>query len=261
MTDAAGDLVKVMPCDHCKFGLIVTGAGEREFASDLVRSLAQHAGCSFTVLRKIGQRSAVKDARRLKMVGRGTLIAKKDEVEIGLPARQFLRNRPCHFVLLLDDVEFARRDDLPAIFRRYREALDAMLGPQEQRRVAVHFFANMLEAYYFADSNAVNAAIGDTVLFADYEGDVEEIRHPKGRLKDLAQACNISFDERHDGAKIVPLLDLDHVLSRPETCEFLRSLFAWCVRQLEANCLVWDEVLGTRYQIPSGIQANLTRGQ
>lgn len=261
MIERPASLEYEMSCEHCKFGLIVTGAGEQEFAPTLFVSLVRRAGCDFRVLRKTGQRSAVKKTKRLKMVGQGTPIPERDEEEISIPVRLFLRNHPCRFVVLLDDVEFARRDDLPAIFQRYREALDVLLTQDERRRVAVHFFANMLEAYYFADSSAVNTALGNTVLAADYESDVETIRHPKGELKRLAQACGVSFDERRDGAEIVSCLNLDHILSRPETCAFLRSLFAWCVRQLEANCLVWDEMLGMRYQITSGVQANVTKNQ
>lgn len=36
------------------------------------------------------------------------------------PARRFLRNEPCHFLLLLDDAEAARRPFLHEVFRRYR---------------------------------------------------------------------------------------------------------------------------------------------
>jgi hypothetical protein len=48
-----------------------------------------------------------------------------------------------------------------------------------------YFLVNMLEAYYFAHSKAVNMAAGRIVLANDHEGDVETIPHPKNELKAL----------------------------------------------------------------------------
>jgi hypothetical protein len=191
------------------------------------------------------------------MVGRGQDILPKDEEEIGLEARRFLRQQPCHFVILIDDVEYARRPILTQVFARYRAVLDTMLLPEEKLRGAVHFFANMLEAYYFAHSQAVNDALGTTVLTADATGDVEQIQHPKNDLKRL----HPGFDEKSDGANIIAALDLDRILNTPATCAFLRSLFGWCVRQLQSNCPVYDLELHTRYQLQNGSQAQLTRAQ
>jgi hypothetical protein len=248
-------------CDHCRFGLIVTGKGERNFLRRLFSGLESHAGCSFRVLRKIAQRSAITETRRLRMVGRGNVILPKDAEEIGLTARRFLRNEPCNFVILLDDVEHDRRDQLPAIWQRYRTAIDTMLQPHERKRASVHFLANMLEAYYFADASAVNAALGATVLLGDRQEDVETIRHPKNELKDLARAAQTSFDEVADGGQIVSRMNVDRILARPDTCPFLRALFAWCVKQLIAACPIWDESLGIRFALGSGVQAELTRSQ
>ena len=139
------------------------------------------------------------------MTGRGGVILPKDELEIGLETAHFyLRNQGCHFIILVDDVEHARREQLPAIWQRYRTAMDTMLSPTERQRASVHFFANMLEAYYFADSTAVNAALGVPLLASDYDGDVEAIRHPKGDIESLAKAAGISFNEPRDGKKILP---------------------------------------------------------
>jgi hypothetical protein len=241
--------------------LIVTGVGEREFIPAMFRSLTAMAGCSFLVLRKIGQRSTIGPAKIQRMVGRGQTIPARDEEEIGLEARKYLYNQPCHFVIMLDDVEDARRYQIPGIFGRYRKALDTMLLPEDRVRASVHFFANMLEAYYFADISAVNDALGVPVLQEERTDDVETIRHPKNELKVLSKACGVTFDEKTDGAKIIAKLRLDHVLSNSGTCAFLRSLFAWCVRQLQANCPIWDDALTSCYQIPDGIMAELTNGQ
>lgn len=243
---------------HCIFGLIVTGKGEREFLPYLFRSLPLRANCSFRVIARIGQRNPItSEKRQLKMVGCGKTIPDRDQNEIGLPARGFLQNHPNRFLILIDDVEADRRPRIDQVFARYRLALDTMLGDGEKSRVAVHFLANMLEAYYLANSAAVNQALGTTVLDADHAGDVEEIPHPKNQLKGLFHG----FDEKDDGAKIVPLLDLDHVLNNPETCAFLRSLFGWCVGRLSESAEQWDPDLSVRYQLEQGIREPLTRDQ
>ncbi len=87
---------------------------------------------------------------------------------------------PCHFVILVDDLEHARREQAQQIFDRYRLALDTMLKDAQQSRVAVHFLVNMLKAYYFADAKAVNAVLDLDSPLEDHPGDVEMIRHPKG---------------------------------------------------------------------------------
>jgi hypothetical protein len=245
-------------CPHCVFGLIVTGKGERDFLPALFGRLTQKAGCSFKVIGFVGQRSPVTSpAKILLMAGTGKIIPNGDEEKIGLPARRFLRGKPGHFVILIDDVEEARRPVIARVFERYRKALDTMLQPAERQKAAVHFFANMLEAYYFAHSAAVSQALGTTVLRADYGGDVEVIGHPKGELKALFPG----FDERAQGALIVPLLDVEHILANPETCAYFRSLFGWCVRQLQANCQVWDPDVGQCFRLLGGIRERLTDNQ
>ena len=115
----------------------------------------------------------------------------------------------------------------------------------------------MLEAYYFADSAATNRALGQSVLAQDHDGDVEEIPHPKNELKRI----HPGFDERAHGALIVPGLDLDHVLDRPETCRFLRSLFGWCVERMSASCEVHDAELPSRFRLVDGQRAEPMRNQ
>ena len=204
-----------------RFGLIVTGKGEEAFLPSLFRSLAATGRCHFQVIRRIGQRSAITSKKRiLRMVGCGKVIPDRDANEIGLEARRFLAAEAT-FVILVDDLEADRRSETQAIFQRYRDVLDRMLGEQ-CHRAAVHFFVNMLEAYYFADADAINAVLGTTL--EDFEDDVETIRHPKNELKSQCP----SFDEIEHGKKIVAQLDVQHVLSRRETCASLRTLFGWC---------------------------------
>lgn len=181
------------------------------------------------------------------MVGRGETIPTKDDVEIGLPARRYLATKDS-FVVLVDDLEHDRTSQAEQVFQRYRDALDTML-PAQKHRASVHFFVNMLEAYYFADAAAVNDVLGTELV--DYDGDVESIRHPKGELRSLVSG----FDEVRDGEKIVTKLDVPHVLSNPETCASLRTLFGWCAKAIgrdrnETYCLdggVYNAV--TREQI------------
>jgi len=221
MSDANGNEWKFF-----KFGLIVTGKGEEAFLPDLFRSLAATGHCSFQVIRRIGQRSPITSPkRRLQMVGTGQLIPDKDAEEIGLPARRYLTSLAT-FVILVDDLEADRMSGAQAIFQRYRDALNQILG-ERRHRASVHFLVNMLEAYYFADANAINAVLGTNL--EDYEGDVETIPHPK---KDLKMLC-ANFDEIEHGKAIVAELNVQHVLSRPETCASLRTLFGWCSKAIE----------------------------
>ena len=95
-----------------------------------------------------------------------------------------------------------------------------MLGARAAR-AAVHFLVNMLEAYYFADANAVNDVLGTSV--EDFDGDVETIANPKAELKGVFPR----FNEKEHGSQIVRQLDVAHVLSRPDACASLRTMFIW----------------------------------
>ena len=90
----------------------------------------------------------------------------------------------------------------------------------------MHFLVNMLEAYFFADSRAVNSIL-DTDL-GDYEGDVETIRNPKGLMKRVCPG----FDVVEDGCRIIGSLSVPHVLSREDTCSSLRTMFAWIYKAI-----------------------------
>lgn len=242
------DLVDDQEWQFFRFGLIVTGRAEETFLPLLFRSIAASGRCSFTVIRRIGQRSPItSEKRKLRMVGSGKRIPDKDATDIGLPARNFLSS-DSSFVVLVDDLEAKRSDDIQGIFDRYRVALDKILGPNRTRRASVHFFVNMLEAYYFADSQAVNAVLGTEI--EDYEGDVETIRHPKNELRQLFRG----FDEIVHGHEIVDRLRMCHVLSRKETCASLRTTFAWL-------CRAMGEVAGETYRLSDGNYSTVTKSQ
>ena len=224
-----------------QFGLIVTGKGEEAFLPRVFRSISTAKGCSFEVIKRIGQRSPRTSKERIqRMLGSGKLIPQKDETDISLPARTYLSSEG-RFVILIDDLEPRRRETIQKVFDRYRSALDAMLRPDQIHRASVHFFVTMLEAYYFADAQAVNQVLG--VRIEDHEGDVEEIRNPKSKLKGLYPG----FHEIKHGRRIVDELRMDHVLSRKETCAALRTMFAWICKALgEPESETWRLLDGRR---------------
>lgn len=206
-----------------RVGLIVTGETEEQCLPDLFRALTAQGRCHFQVICRIGQRSPITSERRqLRMVGTGKTIPDSDASEIGLPARRFMESGgDC--VMLVDDLEFGRSAVAAEVFDRYRRALDTMLVADRAHKAAVHFLVNMLEAYYFADTEAVNRVLGTNL--EDFNGDVETIRNPKNELKTAYAA----FDEREHGPMIVRNLNVLHVLSRADSCASLRTMFAWAV--------------------------------
>lgn len=235
---------------HCyffKFGLLVTGKTEEEHIPKLFRTLMELRICSFEVIRKVEQLGVrTSQKKQLKMVGTGKDIPNKDAERIGFPARDYLED-PCTYVLLLDDLEHSRTDRAQQIFEKYRNVLDTILRDQKHR-ASVHFLVNMLEAYYFADPATVNAVL-ETQL-TDYEGDVETIRHPKGELKQIYSG----FNEKEHGGLILDRLNVEKVLSDPNTCASLRTLFAWCLKAL-------GQTPTDKYQLLSGKFSEITKAQ
>jgi hypothetical protein len=235
-----------------QIGLLVTGKGEREFLPEFLRGIAapgpEDSRCVLSVIRKIEQLNpiSVQSKQNLKMTGRGTHLPSRDE-EIGLAARGFLLANQNGFVVLVDDLEHARKELAPQVFGRYRQALDRVLGDIAWRASA-HFLVNMLEAYYFADPEAVNIVLG--LALADPGIDVETIRHPKNELKRLFPG----FDEVKHGKSLSRRIDLERVLVHPKRCGSLRSLVGWCTRAL-------GRPAGERFQLLDGVQFEVTCGQ
>ena len=231
-----------------RIALLVTGKGEEQFLPRLFRSLAAERHCSFIVGRRIPQlRPITSERRKQKIVGRGKSIPRLDQ-DIGISARRYLIEG-FHYVIVVDDLERDSRDQAEAVFQRYRTALDTILGPAGlSPRASIHLLVNMLEAYYFAHAAAVNAVLGTEL--ADFEGDVETIGHPKNDLKQI----HPGFDEIKDGRAILEQLDVPRVLSNPETCQWLRTLFGWCSRAIGRE---FSDV----YQLASGRYSEVTRSQ
>ena len=207
-----------------RFGLIVTGETERQHLSKLFKSLMGAGFCNFKVIRRVDQLGAITSAKRLEGLRNGKDLLDKDE-KIGVAVRRDLTTDGYDFILLIDDLEHNRRDQAQQIFDRYRTALDTVLNDLKHR-VAVHFLVYMLEAYYFADVKTTNTVLG--ISLSDCGDDVETIRNPKSDLRQMYP----SFDVINDGGRILAQIDIEHVLSRPDTCASLRTLFAWCVEAL-----------------------------
>lgn len=238
-------------CYFLHFGLIVTGVGERDHLPKLFNSLMATGICSFQVIGRTGQRSPLTSSKRkLELVGSGKIIPDKDAMEIGLPARRYLGASPCHHVVLIDDLEHDRRASAEEIFNRYRLALNTILTVAQRPRAAVHFLVNMLEAYYFADAAAVNQVLELHPPLEDYPDDVETIRNPKSELKQLYAG----FDEVRHGGTILDHLDVAHVLSRPDMCAWLRTLFAWCVKVLERVPVYETISMSGKYRLEDGVK-------
>ena len=190
--------------------------------------------------------TAVTSKKKIEVVGTKKAIPNKDAERIGFPARDYLQNS-CTYVVLLDDLEYNRTDQAQQIFDRYRNVLDTILL-DKKHRASVHFLVNMLEAYYFADAETVNAVLGTSLT--DYAGDVETIRHPKGELKQIYS----EFNEKEHGGRILDRLNVEKVLSDPNTCASLRTLFAWCLKTL-------GETPTDKYQLLSGKLSEITKAQ
>ncbi len=231
-----------------RIALVVTGRGEERFLPRLFRSLEAEGHCSFMVVHRIPQLRPTKQARSQdRKAGAARKFGGVDE-RLGLAVRNYLESG-YDYVILVDDLEHDFRDSVEAVYQRYRTALDTILAPKGlSHRASVHFLVNMLEAYYFAHADAINAVL-DTVL-GDHEGDVEEIRHPKNDLKKI----HPGFDEIEHGRAILESLDVPRVLSNPETCRSLRTLFGWCWRAIGRE---FDDV----YQLASGRYFEVTRPQ
>ena len=240
-------------CAYFHFGLIVTGETEEQHLPKLFKSLMGTGNCTFEVIRRVDQLGAITSEERLKALGNRKDIPSQ-EAKIGLAARRYLRIDDCHFVLLIDDLEYDRRDQAQQIFDRYRLALDTVLNGLKHR-ASVHFLVNMLEAYYFADVQAINAVL-ETSL-PDHGDDVETIRNPKSDLRAEYQG----FREIGDGGRILDQIDIERVLSRPDTCASLRTLFAWCVKVLETysdhDCTDFYDT----YKLHDGKLSEITRTQ
>lgn len=253
MTEQGSQSAEHPQCVYFHFGLIVTGETEEQHLPKLFKSLMATGICTFEVIRRVGQLDAITSEERLRALGNRKDIPSK-EAKIGLAARSYLRIDDCRFVHLIDDLEYDRRDQAQQVFDRYRTALDRILNDLKHR-ASVHFLVNMLEAYYFADAAAIKAILNTSL--SNYKGDVEEIHDPKEDLKRLPSG----FKEIEDGGRILDQIDIERVLSRPDACASLRTLFAWCVKALAKYSNYDCADLDDKYRLHDGILSVVTGTQ
>jgi hypothetical protein len=88
-------------------------------------------------------------------------------------------------------------------------------------------------------------------------GDVETIKKPKSKLKNSYP----QFSEIDDGGRILEDLDVEQVLSNPETCAGLRTLFAWCIKAIKQNPTYQDLMPPERYRLHDGRLSAPTKAQ
>lgn len=248
-----------------KIGLIVTGKLETlHLQTCFQRNLCQAgARCSFRLIRRGPQLAApTSEKKRLRIKknapgdGVSSQLADIDE-EIALQARRDLHSDPNLSILWVDDIEHDRRHNAVAQYDRLRNAVDEILPESMRPRAGIHFFVNMLEAYYFADARIINAMFGTSV--ANCTGDCEDIRHPKGELDAIQRAAQIRVKELDRGRELLRKVDFASVLGDPNKCRALRTLVAWCWERAgnprdEAFCLVngvyWTVTAGQLQEPP-----------
>lgn len=93
--------------------LLVTGETEEEHLPELFSRLEETGVCRFAVERRVRQFSPRSEKRQLRMVGRrGHKITSRAEEEISFPARRCLRGHPDRILVLIDDLEHDRRDQV-----------------------------------------------------------------------------------------------------------------------------------------------------
>jgi hypothetical protein len=225
-----------------RFGLLVTGKGEREGLQSLLRQLNDDGHSMFKVVAKIEQLSprSTQALVPLKITGKQQNLPRRDE-EIALRVRAELQGN-LDFVILVDDLEQSRREQVEAVIDRYSAAGKLLLKVDEKHRFSVHLLINMMEAYFFADPQAVEQVLGVKVVSPDT--DVEDIGHPKSVLKEQSGGV---YDERDHAPQLLGALNLETVLGCPTTCRSLRTLVSWCVRakkQLPSDrfCLAGGEL-------------------
>ena len=219
-------------CLPLHFGLVVSGHSEADFLPSLFRRLTQNGDCFFSIRARVTQRRLIgRENQPNAVVGTRAPIMPKDVEEIGGPVQRFITRNPCHFILIVDDLE-DDQEIAQAIFDRYCSILDSVLGPDYRERSSMHFLCPMIEAYFFRDVDAINRTLRLNLNPADQPADVEQIHSPKGKLKTECQHHQRGYDERDDGQSIVANLNVGLLLADPNSCGYLRVLFAWCMEQI-----------------------------
>lgn len=248
-----------------EFIIAVTGHAEVDCVPILLRRVLPEWACGAQIekVRRVPQRP------RLRIRGRkgGQLIEGMDDHQrLVREVPKLLGGGKARFFVWIDDLESGEdRQNPQPHFNYYRELMDGGIHEPLRSRCSIHFLANMLEAYFLADTAAVNqvdiSPSGQSgqpqfLSLADHSGDCESIKNPKAVLKDAVnQECPTSkFDEIAHGHAIVRKLNLDHILSNPQTCRALRTLVAWCWEAI-------GEPRSDKFRLTDGVYWDITAGQ
>ncbi len=171
-----------------RFALIVTGKGERAGIDRFLRAIHADGQSTCTVTDRVPQLIPVGEkkraARELKMVGKGGRLEGRDE-QIGLIVRS-LCFRGFDYVILIDDLEKSGRNDVEKRVERYVTAGRGLIADDRPWRFSVHFLVNMMESYFFADTNPASEVLGAPVSAPAEFPDVEDIPHAKSLLRELS---------------------------------------------------------------------------
>ena len=130
----AHSLPNTPQCADFHFGLIVTGHTEEKHLPKLFELLKKETRiCNFKVIEKIEQRSprtSSRPRRTFTVVGTDQRIPTTDWEEIGAPAIDHVNQSDYHFVILIDDLEYSRKDQAHEVFERYQMHLMRYQTPQ-----------------------------------------------------------------------------------------------------------------------------------
>ncbi len=259
-----------------EFGLIVTGESEEGALHGLFRALFETGLCSVKIHCRIGQLGPRKEKppSTPKLPGNSIGRVPRRDEELAQKCRNWLcdsengwQPRPRRRLVLFDDLESARVSQVEMLFFRYREAVDLLLTESLKPRVAVHFLANMLEAYFWADPRGLEEHLGLNVSNIQLPADPEEIPHPKNLIQSELQKLKSgrSYREVDHGTVLIGKLDLAEVLKDPTTCGYLRAALGWMVDSLE-RVTTQPEVLAyfqlrQKFQLDHGLFARATAHQ
>ena len=123
-----------------------------------------------------------------------------------------------------------------------------MLTENQAHQASVHFLVNMLEAYYFADTQAVNAVLGTDL--DDFEGDVETIRNPKSEVEGPLSWIQRKGTWTPDCRAIECS---STYFPRADACCSLRTILAWSYTAIEEpDCEIRPLLDGCHNEITKG---------
>jgi hypothetical protein len=154
------------------------------------------------------------------------------EEELGIRIRADLRRQQQlkrdAYVIILDDLEWDRREAFAILLERYLKAYE-VLPAQNRWRGSAFYLIMMLEAYFWADLEATSKTL--QIELTKQAGDPEAIRHPKNDLNAEIRSHSkntCSYKEIDDSLAIARAIDLKLILSDKAACCSLRAIVRWC---------------------------------